>query len=636
MGLTDTVPSVQAGFDYTFATNCLPITTQFNDTSTAIGTTITARLWDFGDGTTDTSQGPFHDFLVNGSYTVTLTVNDDSGHTSTISQLVSINITMPSVNLPPDTSVCQGTPIILDAGPQPPGVQYYWSTGETTRTIQVDTTGDYYVQAYFGYCQGYSEIHVSAKPEMSVKFGGSQADSCLPITMHFTDLTEICGTNIIYRRWDFDNGDSSHLQNPNFLYASAGAHTVSLTERDDNGVEMVSTQTIYVNNNAGLVNLPGDTVICFGTPLVLDAGNQGNHYLWSTGDTTRTLSVMDGGTYLVKVTNNNCIGWDSLVVSAIFPLAPGFSADITSKCLPVLVHFTDGTQILCGSSPVTGWNWNFGDSSSSQQPSPDHIYNKAGRFTVKLTVHNSLGVSATASNDIVITTIGPVSVPMDAATICLGNTVTLDAANEGSRYAWTPAALLTNDTIHNPVAMPHETTLFKVQVTKCGVTVTGSVMVYVDSVSHPVIQYDGATLLSQPAVTYQWYKDSAAIPGATSRTYKPLTAGYYQVEISNLKGCFGRSANYFFLSEGVVIPGSKMKVKVSPSPATGGSVNLLFSKMPGEPAGVNVYDAYGRKMYSGSCSNVVNPIDCSHFYKGQYFVEVLIKGQRVVLPLLIL
>ena len=636
MGLTDTIPSVQAAYDYTFATDCLPISTQFNDTSTAIGTTITSRLWDFGDGTTDTSQGPFHDFLVNGNYTVTLTVYDDSGHTSTISKLVSINITMPSVYLPPDTSVCQGSPIILDAGPQPPGVQYYWSTGETTRSIQVDTTGDYYVQAYFGNCQSYSEIHVSAKPEMSVNFAGSQADSCLPITMNFTDLTEICGTNIIYRRWDFDNGDSSLLQNPHFLYASAGAHTVSLTERDNNGMETTTTQTIYVNNNAGLVNLPNDTAICFGNPLVLDAGNQGNHYLWNTGDTTRTLSVMDGGTYLVKVTNNNCIGWDSLVVSTIFPLAPGFSSNITSKCLPVLVHFTDGTQILCGSSPVTGWNWNFGDSSSSQQPAPDHIYNKAGKFTVKLTVRNSLGVSTTASSDIIITTVGPVSVPMDAATICLGNTAKLDAANEGARYAWTPAALLTNDTIRNPVAMPHETTLFKVQVTKCGVTVADSVMVYVDSVSRPVIQYDGATLLSQPAVTYQWYKDSVAIAGATSRTYKPLTAGYYQVEISNLKGCFGRSANYFFLQEGVVIPGSKMKVKVSPSPATGSSINVLFSKMPGEPAGINVYDAYGRKMYSGSCSNVVNPIDCSHFYKGQYFVEVLIKGQRVVLPLLIL
>jgi hypothetical protein len=161
-------------------------------------------------------------------------------------------------------------------------------------------------------------------------------------------------------------------------------------------------------------------------------------------------------------------------------------------------------------------------------------------------------------------------------------------------------------------------------------------MVYVDSVSRPILQYDGSMLLAQPAVSYQWYKDSNILPGATARSYKPLAGGYYQVEISNTRGCFGRSANYFFLPEGVSIPGSKMKVKVSPNPAAGDLVSVLFSKVPGEAVSVNVYDAEGRKVYSGKCSGVVNPIDCSHFFKGMYYVEVITKGQKVVLPLQIL
>jgi len=631
-----TSPGLQAQFGYISFTNCLPVTIQFIDTSLTNGNTVTGWLWDFGDGTTGTDQEPIHDYLVDGNYTVSFTISDDSGHSSTTSMVIAISTNTPTVNLGPDTSVCQGSPLILDAGPQTPDIQYYWSTGDTTRTLQVTTTGDYWVQVYNASCSGFSSLHVSARPGLVVAFTGNQADTCLPVTMHFTDLSQVCGSNIIYRRWDFDNGDTSALQNPTHLYASGGAHTVKLTEKDDNGQEITTTQTIYINTNAGLVDLGNDTSICYGPAIVLDAGSLGNHYTWSTGETSRTISVKDAGVYSVQVTNNGCVGWDSITVSTTFPLVPAFSSDITTKCLPVPVRFTDNTQIVCGSSPLTGWVWDFGDSTSSAQQNPIHIYHKAGPFTVKLTAYDSLGVAASTSRNINITTIGPVAPAMNDATICLGNIVDFDAGNEGAGYAWTPAGPLSNDTIRNPQAAPGVTTLFKVQITKCGVTVTDSVMVYVDSVSRPLVQYDGATLIAQPASSYQWYKDSVAIPGATARSYKPLTGGYYQVEISNTKGCFGRSASYFILMEGVALPGSKMKVKVSPNPATGENINVLFSKIPGQAVEVNVYDAFGRRVYSGHCSSVINPIDCSHFYKGMYYVEVLSKGQKVVLPLQIL
>jgi hypothetical protein len=66
-----------------------------------------------------------------------------------------------------------------------------------------------------------------------------------------------------------------------------------------------------------VVFLGNDTTILQGQALLLDAGNPGSDYLWSTGETTRTILVSVTGAYSVNVSNFCGSGDDTIDVSVI-------------------------------------------------------------------------------------------------------------------------------------------------------------------------------------------------------------------------------------------------------------------------------------------------------------------------------
>src|ERR1044072_5760050 len=65
------------------------------------------------------------------------------------------------------------------------------------------------------------------------------------------------------------------------------------------------------------VNLGADVSLCnLSGGLVLDAGNPNSTYLWSTGETSQTITVNEAGTYWVNVTSAaQCSLTDTIVAS---------------------------------------------------------------------------------------------------------------------------------------------------------------------------------------------------------------------------------------------------------------------------------------------------------------------------------
>lgn len=76
-----------ASFTYT----CTELVCAFTDGSSDSDGSISSRSWTFGDGGSSTATNPSHTYAAGGTYSVSLTVTDDGGATSSTSQSVSVS-----------------------------------------------------------------------------------------------------------------------------------------------------------------------------------------------------------------------------------------------------------------------------------------------------------------------------------------------------------------------------------------------------------------------------------------------------------------------------------------------------------------------------------------------------------------
>lgn len=83
--MNDGSPEVPAAaFDQDVYNGPAPLTVAFEDASS--GSQAVAWAWDFGDGSTSTEASPTHTYLVDGTYSVSLTVTDALGQTDSTTQ----------------------------------------------------------------------------------------------------------------------------------------------------------------------------------------------------------------------------------------------------------------------------------------------------------------------------------------------------------------------------------------------------------------------------------------------------------------------------------------------------------------------------------------------------------------------
>lgn len=273
-----------------------------------------------------------------------------------------------TIDLGADTSICNGSPLVLNAGSHPDAV-FEWNDGTTGETITASETGWYSVSITGESCTANDSVFVSI----------------VDLTMSLGNDTSICNGEFVIL--DALNPGADYLWSDGAItqlntIASSGIYWVNV---DNDGCILSDTISISVSDI--YVNLGPDTTLCSGEIILIDAGVIDGDYLWDDGSVSSSRLINSAGVYYITVSDSICSDQDSIEIS-FENVFSSFEGTPIVGCAPLVVNFTD---LSSSTGIINSWSWHFGDGASAIISDPSHTYTSSGVYTVDLTVSSVNG-----------------------------------------------------------------------------------------------------------------------------------------------------------------------------------------------------------------------------------------------------
>ncbi len=368
---------------------------QFTDKSAS---TIVEHHWSFGDGEQAEVADPSHQYSAPGSYDVQLTITDQKGCVDSLRKKDHISVRErpePQFSVDRTEGCIPFQPELKDQTPQSAAVEWSISngtelTGEKVRPAFTQP-GTYVVEMMvtdkYG-CKS-SKAALDTLTALETPKPGFERDTslgCRPLQVDFTDTAG----GDYSPEWQFGDGASSTVQNPEHSYKKAGTFSPVLQATKPNGcTETVKGQKIRVVDCEGAFR--ADTTVGCG-PLMVnfeDITEKAVAWQWvfGNGDTANgrnpSTTFKAPGEYDVILIVENSLGITDTVhrpgmirVTEPQPDLPAPKVD--SGCVPFTVSF-NGNAIGTDS-----WEWDFGEGTSANNVSPTHTYTSPGSYEVTL------------------------------------------------------------------------------------------------------------------------------------------------------------------------------------------------------------------------------------------------------------
>lgn len=353
---------------YNYANTCAN-RLRYAFTDGSIGATSWA--WDFGDGTTSTQRNPVHDFPGYGTYTVKLTVSNDTCNHTKQTVILIANPTPDFTALP--RTACKGSTVqfAADTAGRANVVSWQWRFGYNGAvgvgrhpSHRYDSSGVYTVTLIITDDKGCVDSMV--KPAYvritgpTAAFQSSNNNGCRGLTATFTDASQSDGVSAM-ARWQWNLGDGTLIDTTasatfQHAYTQAGSFAVSLKVTDGGGCSDSVGLPAAVNvSNIRADFYSADTVSCPGAAVRFINTSVANatftsHWRFGNGaastEASPTAAYSDTGLYTVKLRIADAFGCtDSLTrpayVSIKKPAASYTVSDSASSCTPFQVRFTN-------------------------------------------------------------------------------------------------------------------------------------------------------------------------------------------------------------------------------------------------------------------------------------------------------
>jgi gliding motility-associated-like protein len=411
---------------------------------------------------------------------------------------------------------------------------------------------------------------------------------------------------IAYYKWDFGNGDTSNLANPNYLYTTPGNYNVKLYMRNDKGCEQTVTNPITIYDKPPF-NATSDTLLCAKDSLHMWANSTlpgkfnwtpDNYFILNPNTPDPIVFPPRTSTYKVTfVDDQGCVNDKNVKVDVRDTIHVKTIADST-------VCTNDEVHLETVADGLYTYRWTNLNSNSVISFNQD-VYVIPTPPSQSYEVQVALGKCRSADTVSLKVVDPPKPTAAPDTTVCFGVPLTLRATG-GAYYRWSPAFYVDNASAAVTLAHPPDTTLFTVTVTDtlgCPKPVNASVLVRVVPKVHAFAGNDTIIMLNSPfqlnatgGVRYTWSPPD----GLNSRSiYNPVTTYNrditYTVTAYTQEGCGGTDDIFvrFIKGPDIYIPNA-----FSPN---GDGLNDIFRPLP---VGIvtmeffRVFDRWGKLVYS--------------------------------------
>lgn len=258
-----------------------------------------AWRWNTGDQTRFVDISSSVDLLI-------LEVTDNNGCIWSDTTHVTIN-PLPTVDLGRDRIVCQGTPVILDAGPAD---KYIWNTGDSVQFVDVKETGIYAVTIIRLGCTGSDDVFIRVNSRDSLRIDSVNIRDISCNGANDGSLQIYVNGEGSYYEYSIDGGTTFRDNQGYFDNLGPGSdYEIVITEdsvctlRDTADIQIYEPDVITMEYS----QIPPTCSECTDGEIRLSVSGGTPPYLiqWVTLDTTATLKNIGLGSYPVAVTDVN-------------------------------------------------------------------------------------------------------------------------------------------------------------------------------------------------------------------------------------------------------------------------------------------------------------------------------------------
>lgn len=220
--------------------------------------------------------------------------------------------------------------------------------------------------------------------------------------------------------WDFGDTtvfDTVYSLPINHTYNNAGQYPVTVYLYSGCVIDTIlDTVDVYF---VPLADLGPDTILCEGDSLAFQLIDTTSSYLWSTGDTTSYLRILQSDTYSVEVSTMYCGSYaDTVVIDSL---------------IPALIHLPSDSILCIGDTlqldaavEQGSYLWSTGDTSAQINITSSGVYT--------VTSSNLCGTDQDTSQ-ITFITVPNFSLGNDSV-LCINDTVFLSAYDTLTNYYW--------------------------------------------------------------------------------------------------------------------------------------------------------------------------------------------------------